>query len=177
MHSSLAENILQSAANPKDTCCQWCKHPQKRIRTAGLCNHCYRLKLELKHCESNLANFTLDSRDPKASRSQRHFLEHQLKVAGRMMELAKGEGESYAQFAHTVTGLELERELRFVSERWLRDDLFIGWANILDWSFDQTQKRLLFFMLKRMTMEYLREKRRNIAERNVFDDEREQGSA
>ena len=43
-----------------------------------------------------------------------------------MVELAKHEGDSYARFAHSVTGLELERELRLVSEKWLRKDLIIG---------------------------------------------------
>jgi hypothetical protein len=94
-----------------------------------------------------------------------------------MVELAKHEGQSYARFADPVTGLELEWEFRYVSKRWLRKDLFYGWANIFDWSFDQTQKRLLFCILRKMIVEDLRDRRRNIAEENVFNDEREQGLA
>ena len=94
-----------------------------------------------------------------------------------MVELAEHEGEFYFRFAHPVTGLELEHELSYVSERWIRKDLFHGWANILDWSFDPTQKRLLYYILRKMIVEYLRANRRNIAEGNVFDNEREQGLA
>ena len=94
-----------------------------------------------------------------------------------MIELAKGEGESYSRFARAVSGFELEQELSYVSKKWLREDLLHGWANILDCSFDPTQRRLLFYILHKMIVEYLRANRRNIAEANVFRDEREQGLA
>jgi hypothetical protein len=117
----------------------------------------------------NLASFRSEPVD-QTNRLHIPLVERALKVARRMVELAKHEGKSYARFAHPVTGLELEREFRFVSERWLRKDLFNGWANILDWSFDETQKRLLFYILKMMVIEHLREQRRNIAEGNVNKD-------
>ena len=76
-----------------------------------------------------------------------------------------------------MSGLELEWEFRYVSERWLGQDLFNGWANILAWTFNETQKRFLYYMLRKMIIEYLREHRRDIAEGIVFREEREQGIA
>jgi hypothetical protein len=177
MSRRLAERILEGLASPEEGLCKWCKHPQKRIRSAGLCNHCCRLKRQLLACESKLASFAPRPNDPKASASKRYLLERELKVARKAVELAKDEGQSYARLTNPVSALELETELRHVSKRWLGQDLFSGWANIANHSFDQTQKQLLFYIFRKMNLEYLRDRRRKIAEGIVFDDERDQGLA
>jgi hypothetical protein len=176
MPSSIAEDTLQRAANPKDTYCGWCKHPGKRIRKAGLCNHCYRLKLEATRCERKLATFT-PRRDPSVSSVDRYMLERALKVAKKMVELAKHEGEYYARFTDPASGLDIEMELSFICKGWLGKDLFYDWANTFDWSFDETQKRLLLYIFRKMIIENLRERRREIAEGIIFREEREAGIA
>jgi hypothetical protein len=176
MPSSIAEDTLQRAANPNDTYCKWCKHPDKRIRKAGLCNHCYRIKLEATRCERKLASF-LPRRDPRVSSVDGYMLERELKVAKKMVELAKHEGEYYARFAEPASGLDVEMELSFICKGWLGKDLFYGWANTFDWSFDQTQKRLLLYIFRKMKIENLRERRRKIAEGIIFREEREAGIA
>lgn len=149
----------------------------KRIRRAGLCNHCYRLKGELKRTEKHLAEFKPRASNPQGSDMEKYWRERKVKVARQMIDLAKHEGESYKRLAEPVSGLDLEHEFRYVSERWIGQDLFKTWANILAWTFNETQRRLLYYMLRKMSIEYLREHRRDIAEGIVFREEREQGIA
>jgi len=103
--------------------------------------------------------------------------ERQVKVAAEMIRLAQREGESYARLTMPVDGLDLETELRYLCGRWIRKDLFPGYANILTASFNETQRVFLFYLLRKMIVEYQRERRRDIAEGNVSVEEREQGLA
>lgn len=171
MQMDLAKRILDGAANPDDKRCQWCNHPGKRIRCAGLCNHCYRLKLEMRRCELDLANIELSTDDPRASVPEKPFLERRLRVAGQMVDLAKAEGDSYGRFADTVGGITLEHQFNRISKRWLRTDLFHGWANVFDQSFDETQKRFLFLVLRTMIVEHSRQHRRRLAEAKILASE------
>jgi hypothetical protein len=102
------------------------------------------------------------------------MLERSLKVANKMIELAKHEGEYYARFADPASGLDVETDLSFISKHWLGKDLFFGWANTFDWCFDQVQKRLLLYIFRKMIVENLRERRRKIAEGIIFREEREE---
>jgi hypothetical protein len=176
MRTNYAAEILEGVCKPKSTYCAWCKHPDKRVRAAGLCNHCYRLKLEARKCERKVAAF-VPRADPRVSNVDRCLLERDLKVANKMVELAKHEGEYYARFAEPASGLDVETDLSFISKRWLRKDLFFGWANTFDWCFDQVQKRLLVYIFRKMLIEYLRMRRREIAEGIIFREEREAGTA
>ena len=94
-----------------------------------------------------------------------------------MVELTKHEGEFYGRFADPASGLDIETELSFISKRWLGKDLFFGWANTFDWSFNETQKRLLLYMFRKMLIEDMRVRRRKIAESIVFREERDEGIA
>jgi hypothetical protein len=172
MPTNHAEGILERAANPSKTYCQWCKHPDEPIRRGGLCSHCYRLKLKAAACERQLAAFIPGS-DSRVSKVERCMLERAVKVASKMIELAKHEGDRYARFAEPASGLEVEMELSFICQNWLGRNLFYGWANDFDWSFDETQKRLLLYIFCQMKIEYLREQRRKIAEAIVFREERD----
>lgn len=176
MRADYAEEILDRVSKPKSTCCAWCKHPDKQVRRAGLCNHCYRLQLEARKCERKLAAF-IPRVDPRVSSVDRYMLERALKVANKMIELAKHEGEYYARFAEPASGLDVETDLSFISKRWLGKDLFFGWANTFDWCFDQVQKRLLVYIFRKMLIESLRVRRREIAEGIIFREERDEGIA
>jgi hypothetical protein len=162
MTLALAESLLESAANPKETDYQWCKHPEKPIRCAGLCNHCYRIKLlinklqkKVEKVQARNINHPLGPVPPE--------LEHELRVAIEMRACAQHEGRYAETIGQPISGLDLEMLFRWVSKRLLKKDYYYGIANLLDWSFDDTQRRLIFHLLHRMQREYYRANRRNQA--------------
>jgi hypothetical protein len=175
MRMSLAEALLESAANPRDCYCKWCKHPEKRIRAKGLCNHCYRIQSSIDKLEARIAKFK--------ARNVKHKIgpvppevEWEYKTALKMAEHAKFEGESCRRYKERFSGLDLETEFRMLSKRLLRKDFFVGMARLFDWSFTDTQRALLYYLLDKMLREYRRQHRRDIAGGIVLVEENEKGS-
>jgi hypothetical protein len=138
--------------------CSWCQHPDKKIYRKGLCSSCYRTSRK----EAQLASAVEALK--KNGRPVPFPLEFDLHTYAKMGELARGEGGAYGDIhQREITGLDLEWELSYVSKRFVKKDLFHGDANLFDWSFTPDQKRLLYYLLSKMSRAYLRRGRKNRA--------------
>ena len=79
-----------------------------------------------------------------------------------MAEAAQTEGRIYGFLAGDVTPLDLEHEFCFISEKFLKKDLYRHSVDLFT-CFSPVQRRLLKFILSRMSREYLRRNRRRRA--------------
>jgi hypothetical protein len=92
-------------------------------------------------------------------------------TAVQMAEDAQWEGRMYGSlYSADLTGLDLEWEFSLISKELLKRDLYNGHAFLFD-CFAASQKRLLFYLLSRMSREHLRRKRRFSCEWKVTNKE------
>ena len=140
--------------------CNWCRYPYKPIYSGGLCRHCYEIKAELKQLHREVE-------DRKAHGAGHPMfglgnLEFEYIAAIDMAEAAQTEGRIYGFLAGDVTPLDLEHEFCFISEKFLKKDLYRHSVDLFT-CFSPVQRRLLKFILSRMSREYLRRNRRRRA--------------
>lgn len=139
--------------------CDWCKDPYRQIYRLGLCSSCYRIRrtvakrqAELDECKKKRRNIPFE-------------VKFNLVVARRMARSAKADGNMYGNIHRkNIAGLDIERELVSLSNRLLGKEMFWGGANLFNWSFSLSQKRLFFHILSRLQREFLRRHRRAMAE-------------
>jgi hypothetical protein len=138
--------------------CDWCKHPDKPIYHCGLCRHCYDIKTELRHLHREVEE--RKARGAVHPRFGLGDLEFHYIVAIDMAESAQCEGREYGPLSKGDHPLEVEHELSFISEKFLRKDLYRHSVALAE-AFSPSQRRLLIYLLSRMTREFLRRRRRS----------------
>ena len=138
--------------------CDWCKDPRGKIARSGLCWSCYRIKNTVAKLQSKM--------DKHKKRQVRipFELRFDLTLGKQMARLAKAEGARYGSIhRENISGLDIEHELSSLSKHFLGKDLFFGDANLFQWSFSLSQRRLIFYVLSRLQREFLKRHRRTIA--------------
>jgi hypothetical protein len=92
------------------------------------------------------------------------WLEQKVNNAKKKAKLVKALGCSYgAVNERQVMGIDLEYQFSALSKCFTGKDLFSGQANLLDWSFTEDQKRLIFYLLSILHRESRRTRSRSIA--------------
>lgn len=135
--------------------CRWCAHPQARLRSAGLCSHCYRLRSRFRRSLRIHGSSPVSGGDPQ--------LDERV-VLGAMIHLAKGEGAAFgARGIHNTSGLDLELQLETAAKYLRIESWFTGDASELGWAFGPSQRSLLYFMLTMFIRPTLRRYRRGLA--------------
>lgn len=141
-------------------CCITCKDPCAPIYRAKRCSHCYRLFLNLRKLEKKL------KRSEKQGTTS--FLDGvELRVAEAKIKDAENEGSRYGDISSkTLDGIVLEYEFAFLSKSLLGKNLFHADAGVFDYSFTQSQKQFVFYMLSQISRVYRKRHRRQ----NVYGD-------
>jgi hypothetical protein len=155
----LPVEFLESLSEQKT--CGWCRYPLKRVYRAGLCRHCYDIRLEVNRLRKKVEAAKIKGGGHPRFGPVPFELDFDYRVALEMEKDAKIEGQTYGEIAtRTIYGLELETEMSFLSKQFLKKDLYYGEANLFDWSFSPDQKKVLFYLLSLMIREQLRKTRR-----------------
>ncbi len=144
--------------------CGWCRNTQHSVYRAGLCRHCYEIKLQIskltrQKAKTKLSLEALRKRDPRAF----DFVGYELSVAEKMGELAQLEGQSLGKVPSDVSGLDLEHALSAVSRLVIGKNVFDGLASQLGHSFSPDQLRLVAYLLRQVAREDGRRTRRKWA--------------
>lgn len=141
--------------------CSWCRYPYKPTYSGGLCRHCYEIRAELRQLYRKV--------EDRKARGAVHptfglgNLQFDYIAAIDMAEAAHWEGRCYGSlYKHDVTPLDLEHEFGFISEKFLKKDLYRNSVDLFTY-FTPPQRRLLIYVLSRMSREYLRRNRRKRA--------------
>lgn len=155
------------------TACITCKDPGSPIYRAKHCQHCYRLKLNLRKLEKKL-----DLSENQGTTSFQDGVEFRLAKA--KISDAEREGIRYGDISsRKINGIDLEYEFAFLSKCLLGKNLFHGDANVFDKSLTQSQKQFIFYMLSQISRVYRkRHRRQNVygdALREQFSDSRIEG--
>lgn len=138
--------------------CEWCKDPGRRIHASGLCCSCYRLERNLAKLQGRLHEYkNHNQRTPSQ-------LQLEVRIARRKVRLAKAEGSLYGSInTQEIDGVRIEHELSSLSRGLVKKDLFYGDANLFDWSFSPSQKRLILYLLSGIQREFMRRNRHRMA--------------
>ena len=155
--NDLAQEWLEHIAE-RDACI-WCKNPDKPVYCGGLCRHCYNIRAELKRLRREVQDRR--ARGPVSPRFDLAALEFDYIAAIDMAESAQCEGREYGPLSKGETPLDLEHEFSFISEKFLKKDLYRH-SVALATAFSPSQRRLLVYLLSRMSREYLGRKRRSM---------------
>ena len=158
LDDSAQKHLERVAANEL---CNWCRYPYKPIYRGGLCRHCYGIKAELKRLHKEVVD--------RRARGDVHpkfglgILEFDYVTAINMAEAAQSEGRMYGSlYNRQVTPLDLEHEFSFISERFLKKDLYRNSVDLFS-DFTLAQRRLLKYIVSRLAREEFRRNRRNLA--------------
>ena len=151
--------------------CSWCKDHNRTLhgKRMPLCGHCHRIAREIRKFE-RLA----------ATRPRRHLLfpdniYDKLDTFRKMRVLAEAEGGSFGDInVKEVDGLDLEHELAFLSKKVAGKNLYSHDASMLGQSFSPVQRRLLLYLLSRMSRVIRKERRPRRAQYQVFLDQEAQ---
>jgi hypothetical protein len=142
--------------------CDWCKHPDKPVHRGGLCSHCYKIKTELRRLHRRVEDRT--ARGTVHPMFGLGNLRFEYTVAIDMAEAAQWEGRKYGSpNKGDVTPLDLEHEFEFIGEKFLKKDLYRHSVALFQHFFTPSQRRLLMYILSKMSREYLRRNRRSLA--------------
>jgi hypothetical protein len=127
--------------------CNWCKHPKEVVLPRiGLCNHCNRIRKELKHLE------------------EKQKLGFKYEIACRKKENAIAEGNIYGDIhIDLITPLKLERELRLLGQWFVGKEFFKSDANILAGVFCPVHRTYVYYMVSLYNREYMRKNRHQLA--------------
>lgn len=131
--------------------CRWCRDRERSVPPGSeLCETCKRW--------SRREQKALKERgDASLSDGRRFYLQYEIEFA----RLSQEEGQ-IEDLKGYVSPLDLEWELREISKRFLSEDLFNGAVDYFRY-FSPAQRRLLMFLLRRMTKMWLRHHRRGLA--------------
>jgi len=152
------EQFLQSLSNRST--CDWCKHPVKPIYRAGLCRHCYDIRGKINRFRRKVEEYKKRGGGHPLLGPVPPSLKGEYRAALKMEGSAKVEGRRYGRvYEGDINGLDLEHEFSCLGRLLVRRDLYQGHANLFDWSFTPSQKRLLFYLLSLMSREHLRRTR------------------
>ena len=140
--------------------CNWCKYPHKPIYRGGLCRHCYNIKAELKRLHRKME----DGKERGAVHPTFGLgnLQFDYTAAIDMAEAAQTEGRTYGSLSKGDAPLDLEQEFGFISVKFLKKDLYRHSVDLFTY-FAPSQRRLLMYVLSRISREYLRRNRRKRA--------------
>jgi hypothetical protein len=95
-------------------------------------------------------------------------LQFEFKVRKRVARLCQVEGAAFGGIhKKDITGLDVEHLLSALSEHVIKKDVFFGEANLFDWSFSPSQKRLLFYLISKFERAWRRKNRLNEARWSV----------
>jgi hypothetical protein len=131
--------------------CGWCRDRERSVRPGSdLCETC-------KGWNRRERNALKERGDASLSDDRRFHLQYEIEFARLCQE--EGQVEDLKGY---VSALELEWELREISKRFLSEDLFNGAVDYFRY-FSPAQRRLLMFLLRRMTKMWLRHHRRGLA--------------
>ncbi|MGD0125283.1 MAG: hypothetical protein ABSF46_07995 [Terriglobia bacterium] len=151
--------------------CGWCKHPFKDIYRSGLCRHCYKIKTELGALHQEVEHVKRAGKPYRGKVLISPSLKLAYMTALRMAEEAQWEGRKYGSlYNDDITSLDVQRELSFISKRFLKKDLYENCVYLFD-CYNLSQKRNLLHILSMMSREYLRRKRRFRCRWEVVDKE------
>jgi hypothetical protein len=140
--------------------CTWCRYPYKPTYSGGLCRHCYDIKAELRRLHREV--------EERKAHGAVHptfglgSLQFDYIAAIDMAEAAQGEGRVYGSLSKGDAPLDLEHEFGFISQKFLKKDLYRNSVDLFTY-FTPPQRRLLMYVLSRMSREYLRRNRRKRA--------------
>ena len=145
-----------------DPCCDRCKDPERKLHRAGLCLTCYRAKRKVIQLQSRLEKLK------KSGKSVPFDLQFEFRVRKQVARLCQVEGAAFGGIdKKDITGLDVEHLLSALSERVIKKDVFFGEANLFDWSFSPSQKRLLFYLISKLERALRRRNRLNEARWSV----------
>ena len=155
-----AQEYLDSKASRK--ACNSCKHPNKPIYCKGLCKSCHSIEIQIDRLSAKVDAFEEQQRE--TGRVRAPFEELDYRVALSMKRSAEAEGEDYRRsYVDAITGHDIEEKLRWISRKVAGKDLCGQLANVFDWSFTPSQKRLLFHLLSIVHQGHLRRRRKHLA--------------
>jgi hypothetical protein len=107
--------------------CKWCKHPEEMLYRKHFCRHCYRISREIAKLELKVKKYE------QSILTAPFILEYNLRVAKRMAQDARREGIRYGDIhKRKIDGLDLEHEFSLLGNRFIKEELFHGHANIFD---------------------------------------------
>ena len=149
------EHLQGLFARPR---CKWCKDPLKIIYRVGYCRSCHKIRSELRQLKWRFEE------DVKNGEDIHPGLEFQLKTVIKMARLVKLDGEVYGNLhIRSVDGLNVEYIFRKLSDRFVHEDLFHHYANLFDWSFSPSEKRMIYYLLSILIRKDNSRRRRHLA--------------
>jgi hypothetical protein len=149
-----ARNYLHNLST--DVTCLWCKHPVKPVHRLGLCWHCYDIRRRTNRLRKDVGTYKQggDGDVP-------HVLDFELRVAERMEEAAKNEGQTYGELHDAdINGRQLADEFSYISRELVCSELYRFMDTVFDRGFTRDQRRLLFYLLSLTSRAHLRRTRR-----------------
>jgi hypothetical protein len=130
--------------------CAWCGDHLRNVRPgSSLCETCKRWKRREQQA--------IEEQDAKPSVGRTLHLQYEIEFA----RLCREEGQIKG-WEGPVLPLNLELELQTLSERFFGEDVFRGTILYFQ-QFSPAQRRLLMYLLRRMTKVWLRHRRRGFA--------------
>ena len=140
--------------------CEWCGCDARQRRAAAkskLCNSCKEWRRKERRAEEWI---TLH---PERARTEEHMgVEYDIEYAA----LCREEGR-ICSWTGPITPLNLETELRLISERFCGEDVF-GENVFLFEQFSEAQRRLLMFLFEELTKVWVRHRRQSFAIERVM---------
>jgi hypothetical protein len=140
--------------------CEWCGCDGRQRRTMAnsrLCNSCKEWKRRESHAEKWLKEH------PDLEGTERYMrVEYNIQYAS----LCRKEGQ-LCSWKGPITPLNLELELKSISERFCGEDIF-GDMILYFEQFSEGQKRLLMFLFTELTKVWIRHRRQSFAIDNVM---------
>jgi len=141
------DETAHSFAALKPGRCKWCSSPFRSICRAGLCGHCYRIRLEKLRLTEDVRRRLKGK--PGATWSNLDLgLRCDCWIAGEMEETARADGGSL-EFSRTSdeSGMTIEWILGYLSRQLVGEDLYDDSASTLASLFSPAQRAALIHLL------------------------------
>jgi len=158
-----ARLIVSSPPDTK-TCC-WCRSPFHKVRSGGLCGHCYGISRKVKVLEQEIQSVK------SLKKNVPWDLHYQYQIAIEMENLAKQESLSFESDDPFHTGMRIERLMNYICEHWVGHSYYSQYASTFNHFLSPDQRRAIIHLLSRMIRDHLRKNRRNLAIERLADKE------
>ena len=141
------DETARSFAELKPGRCEWCSSPFRPIYRAGLCSHCYRIRMEKRRLAED-AGRVLKRKGGATWNSLDLSLRCDCWIAEEMEETARAEGDSL-EFSRLAgeSGMKLAEIFGYISRQLVGEDLYHDRTNTFESLFSPAQRAALIHLL------------------------------
>lgn len=137
--------------------CSWCSSPFHKVRSKGLCSHCYAISRKVKLLEGKIQSLKSSNKVVPWDLTYQHH------IAVEMADIAKHESWSFESDDPFHTGMRIERLMNYICKHWVGHSYYSQYASIFSHFLSPAQRRAIIYLLSRMIREHKRKNRRPTA--------------